>query len=287
MTSPENEQCLHVACDAVAAHTADEGSLRVRAAPPAAGGGDAGRPRDGCAAASGGSCGTGEAAYANSRGDELRTAQPRCLVSASASELCQPLEIRIRRLEVSPVTPGARRNQDVRRRHGDSGASRPACELVRTRPDVVVDREFQQHFLEVAQALAVAITRCTVPQFEPHQRTPARFPRGECCFDSRSHHGITVRTQEMNPRRTIDQDHCSTLSTLRLQLFRRDQRLCLPRVLEQCRHPPPPVVVGDGSDNCLALCSCPREPHDRLEFVVWNINGCLHDSNHSKFGFPE
>ncbi len=72
--------------------------------------------------------------------------------------LGQQREIRIRRLERRPVTPGTRRDQDIRRRHRHAGGARTMCQLAGCRPYLIVDAEFGQHRLELAQDLPVPTT---------------------------------------------------------------------------------------------------------------------------------
>ena len=97
--------------------------------------------------------------------------------NSSASERCEECEIRVRRLKLGTVPSRARSNQNVGRRHGHAGQPSLPRETIRHRPGFVVDNEFQQHLLEVLQDLLVATTCSTVPQLEPHERTPARFSR--------------------------------------------------------------------------------------------------------------
>jgi hypothetical protein len=96
--------------------------------------------------------------------------------------------------------PGARRDQQVRRRDRDALPPRLAGEGACLAPDRFIDGQGRQHALELAQHRTLPLAARAVPQFQADNRAPAGFAVLERALEAGAHRRIAIGTQEMDPR---------------------------------------------------------------------------------------
>jgi hypothetical protein len=108
--------------------------------------------------------------------------------------------------EVYLMVPGAGRDQEVRGRHGDAGRASPTREFVSATPNVLVDVQFRQDPLKIAQNFFFTVTPSAVPEFQPHHRTPASLTRFERALHPFPHRAVSSGAKKVDPRRGVDQD---------------------------------------------------------------------------------
>ena len=119
---------------------------------------------------------------------------------------CQVIEVRVRGLESGTVSKSARGNKNIGGRDGDSSLSGSGCQHVRPGPDLPVDRQLWQHTGEFPQHLAFTCPPGAVPEFQLNQWAPAGFPAPERPFDACTDLWVAVRSKEVDPGRSIDED---------------------------------------------------------------------------------
>ena len=119
---------------------------------------------------------------------------------------CQVIEVRVRGLEAGTVSKSAHGNKNIGGRDGDSSLSGSGCQLVRPGPDLPVDGQLWQHTGEFPQHLAFTRPPGAVPEFQLNQWAPAGFPAPEHPFDACADLWVAVRSKEVDPGRSIDEN---------------------------------------------------------------------------------
>ena len=111
---------------------------------------------------------------------------------------------------------GAGRDDDVGGRNGDSVRPCPPRERMRRAPDLVVDGEFGQNAGKVLEDASLSLSARPVPEVELNQRAPARPPVREGRLDAGPNVPIAVRSEQVYPGRSIDEDQRLSLAAARL-----------------------------------------------------------------------
>lgn len=101
----------------------------------------------------------------------------------------------------------ARHDEKIRGRRSDGGCTTPSGQVARAVPDLWHDGKLGEETFELPQGLLLAVAARAVPEFQPNQGAPARGAGLEDGLDSRANGCIAIGTQEVDPGRSVDQDH--------------------------------------------------------------------------------
>ena len=112
----------------------------------------------------------------------------------------QQLEVGIRLLEAYLIVSGARHDQEIRWRHGDTRRTCATCELVGTAPYVLVDSQFWQDSLKISQYFFFSIAASAIPEFKSNHGAPASLTRLQRALHPLPHRAVTRWAKQVDPR---------------------------------------------------------------------------------------
>ncbi len=128
---------------------------------------------------------------------------------------CQKLKVRIRGFKRGPVAAGAGGNDHISSRGGNAFSSRSPRQIVGRLPDRFVDGKLGEDTGKIPQNLLLLLPGGPVPQFELHQWAPTGLSGGQRRFDASANRGIAARTEQVDPRRGIDEEQRLSLAAAR------------------------------------------------------------------------
>lgn len=182
-------------------------------------------------------------------------------------------------LQARFVAVGTRCDEQVYCRNRHARRASFARKLICTTPDILIDLEFRQEPLEIAQRLLFTLTACAIPEFQPHDRAPTGFARLKGSLDAPANLGVAIGAQEVNPGGGVNQEQSvSALAALRLKFLDTHQSVAGTGVLHEFGHALTPVEVLDRRHNRFPLRLGTGKSHGIRQVGIWNIYAGFHDS---------